>query len=219
MDIKYIIDLMVALSPSSELQNLDLEKEAYLRYINLVCSHIHSKIATNNVRSLIREKIVNTEWTDIIELSRKPLTINRVFIPILKNHPYKGNIFQRSFFEIEAYDPELIAVNYPEFFFLQGDVIRLYPEPPPEFIFTAIVSYTPDFVPLTLTSTLPIPNAYYPVVAKGALNYLLIDMGGFKDNISKQKAEREFQEGMNDLCTFIANESAKYVNLSTYSNM
>lgn len=219
MDINYIIDLMVALSPSSELQNLDLEKETYVRYINLVWSQIHAKIATNNIRSQIREEIVNTQWTGVIELTRKPLTINRVFIPTLKNHPYKGYIFQRSIFEIEAYDPELSAVNYPEIFFLQNDVIRLYPEPPQAFIFTAIVSYTPDFEPLTLTSTLPIPNAYYPVVAKGALNYLLIDMGGFKDTITKQKAEKEFQEGMNDLCTFIANESAKYINLSTYSNM
>lgn len=214
-----IVDLIIALSPSSELQSSDLERSIYLSYINLVWSEVYSKIATDNRRAQIRENFVNTEWTEIIETSRKPLAINQVYLPLFKNNYKNGILPQKSIFEIQEIDPDLSIIDYPKCFFLQNDIIRLYPQPPEAFIFSATVSYTPDFEPLSLNSTLPIPNAYYRVIADGSIKYLLIDMGGFKDNLSKEKAEKRFIEGMNDLITFIANESSKYINISTYSNM
>lgn len=222
MDIYQIIDLMILLSPNSDVISSDLEKEAFLNYINLVCAELHSETVSENILAYITESTSPTEWSDNIELLRNAVYVKQVFLPYYKTALNQGRLLQLSYFDSLRIDPDLTDVGAPTHYYFKRNIITLYPKPYSSLILPSIVTYAPDFVALDFNSQegdIPYPAMYHYVIANGAIYYMALAMGGFKDDRSKLEAERRFQEGKNQLIQYIVNNSGELRHISTYSSI
>lgn len=222
MNVSEIIDLMIAISPSSDGTSGNLEKVNYLKFLNIVCAELYADTVFYNQRTFIKETFVNVAWSDSIVLSRTPIFVRSVYLPLLKNNESRGKLTQSSLFDIIDIDPDLSTIGVPTNYYVNGNAIKLYPEPYESIIFSATIWYSPDFENLSMdspASMIPFPAMFHHILANGGLYYLLLDMGGFRDDRAKIDAQQRWEKGKNEIISFIFNASDQSSRLTTYSNL
>ena len=220
MNVQQIIDSMITLSPDADVISADLERETFLLYINLVYQEIYSETVFNNGLAYIRERIVPSEWTDIIELSRAAVSIKQIYLPYYNSRPNRGILLPLTYFDAMRFDPDLIEVGEPTHYHFRRNIITLYPKPYESIILSATVHYAPDFEPLTLNSpesSIPFPSMFHRVIADGAIHYMVLGMGGFKDDRSKLQSEKRWLEGKDQIINYVIHTSGELKYINSYS--
>ena len=212
MQVSDLLGLMANLSVGLD-NTTPTERLIFLQYLNLAHFELYQETANFNQDLILQENLANLENTPTVTLSQIPYVMNAVY-----DVTHKQTLNRISRADLVAQDPALAATGNPKKYFLQKNILQLYPTQ------TAVtqvhVWYTPQPSRLTeetAEAEIPYPLAYHPVLVDGGLYYLFQQEGGFKNTTKENEALIRWQNGKARLLSYLATASGEF--FSTFSSV
>lgn len=212
MNVRDIIDLMGNLSIGND-NVTSTEQTIFLKYLNLAHFELYRAIASINQSIIVNEIVSNAAGINEWVLSKIPLLILKVYVPILQRY-----LSYLSLYDLMNFDPALTKVGVPEGFYTQRDIIKFYPTQTS--LYSANIWYVPEPTSLNIndpSSSIPYPESYHSVLVDGALYYLFLDEEGFKNNQKQVETKQRWSKGKTSLVSYFYNSSGRP--LTTFSSL
>ena len=191
----------------------DADKVIYLQYINQAHYELYNHTAALNEDLIINEKKTTTVNVNNLDLSNRPLSINKVYVD-----GYRESLTQKRRMEFVDYTKQNINPGSPCVFTFQLKKLSIYPLMK-DVTYDLDIWYTPESTDLaenTPEDEIPYPPSFHYVLRDGALYYLFQDEGGFKNPAKIDKQLVKWEKGKQDLYSYLFHKTGEIV--STYSN-
>lgn len=192
----------------------DADKAIYLQYINQAHYELYNSTAALNEDLIINEEKTTTVNVDNVDLSTRPLSINKVYID-----DYVNPLKQLRRLEFVDYTKQSTSPGYPCVFTFQLKKLSIYPIIK-DITYDLDIWYTPEVTDLaenTPEDDIPYPISFHYVLREGALYYLFQDEGGFKNTEKIDKQLMKWEKGKQNLYSYLFHKTGEIV--STFSNV
>jgi hypothetical protein len=212
MQVSDLITLMGTLSVGSDNVTAS-ERAIFLQYLNLAHFQLYQETSAWNDDILVNQTSKNDGGSTTIILEKTPFSMNSVYDITNQN-----SLKQRSIRDILEEDPYFEATGFPNSFFIQNNILTLYPTQNKSV--EVKIWYTPQPTSLKDDSEetdIPYPVAFHPVLVDGALYYLFQQEGGFKNTVKEGEARDRWNNGKSFLLSYFYSRQPN--SLSTFSNV